>query len=49
MVNAFPTAPVAQQVDYQRDVIIEADPFNYVSAVVSSQYDHKAALYPTAY
>jgi len=49
MVNAFPTAQVLRHVDYAREVIIQADPSNYVSAGILSQYDHEAALYPVAY
>ena len=49
MVEAFTTAPVLRQFDYDREVIIETDASDYVSAGDVSQYDDDRVLHPVAY
>jgi len=42
-------APVLPHCDHEREVIIEKDGFDYVSAGVLSQYDDEGVLYRVAY
>jgi hypothetical protein len=42
----FTTAPILAHFDYDRDVIIETDASDYVSAGVLSQYDDDNILHP---
>jgi len=49
MVTAFTTAPVLRHFDHHREVIIEADAPDYVSAGVLSQYDNEGVIHPVAY
>jgi len=49
MVTAFTTAPALQHFDHEREVIIETDASNYVSAGVLSQRDDKGVLHPVEY
>jgi hypothetical protein len=43
------SAPVLARFDPDRDVIVETDASNYVSAGVLSQYDNDGILHPVAY
>jgi len=49
MVQAFTTAPTLRYFDHEREVIIETDASDYVSAGVLSQYDDEGVLHPVAY
>jgi hypothetical protein len=46
---AFTTAPVLRRFDHDRDVIVETDASDYVSAGVLSQYDDDGILHPVAF
>ena len=45
----FTTAPILAHFDYDRDVIIETDASDYVSAGVLSQHDDDGILHPVAF
>jgi hypothetical protein len=47
--TAFTTAPFLRRFDYDRDVIVETDASDYVSAGVLSQYDDDGILHPVAF
>jgi len=49
MVPAFTTAPALRHFDYEREIIIETDASDYVSAGVLSQRDDEGVLHPVAY
>jgi len=49
MVTAFTTAPALRHFDHEREVIIETDASDYVSAGVLSQGDDEGILHPVAY
>ena len=49
MITAFTTAPALRQFDHEREVIIETDASDYVSAGVLSQRDDEGVLHPVAY
>jgi len=49
MVTAFKTAPVLRHFDRDREVNIETDASDYVSAGVLSQYDDNGVLHWVAY
>jgi hypothetical protein len=49
MVTAFTTAPALRHFDHEREVIIESDASDYVSAGVLSQRDDEGVLHPVAY
>jgi hypothetical protein len=49
MVTAFTTAPALRHFDHEREVIIETDASNYVSAEVLSQRDDERVLHPVVY
>jgi len=49
MVTAFTTAPALRHFDHERDVIIETDASDYVSAGVLSQRDDEGVLHAVAY
>jgi hypothetical protein len=49
MVLAFMTAPILQHFDHSREVIIETDASEYVSAGVLSRGDDDGVLHPVAY
>jgi len=49
IVTAFTTAPALRHFDHEREVIIETDASNYVSAGVLSQRDDAGVLHPVAY
>jgi len=49
MVTACTTAPVVRHFDHDREVFIETDASDYVSAGVLSQHDEDGVLHPVAY
>jgi len=49
MVTAFTTAPALRHFDHEREVIIETDASDYVSAGVLSQRDDEGVLHLVAY
>jgi len=49
MIIAFTTAPALRHFDHEREVIIETDGSDYVSAGVLSQRDDKGVSHPVAY
>jgi len=49
MVSAFTTAPALRHFDHDREVIIETDASDYVSAGVLSERDDEGILHPVAY
>jgi len=49
MVTAFTTAPALRHFDHEREVIIETDASDYVSAGVLLQRDDEGVLHPLAY
>ena len=49
MVTAFTMAPALRHFNHEREVIIETDASDYVSAGVLSQRDDEGVLYPVAY
>jgi len=49
MIAAFTTAPALCHFDHEREVMIETDVSDYVSAGVLSQMDDEGLLHPVAY
>ena len=49
MVTAFTTVPALRHFDHEREVLIETDASDYVSAGVLSQRDDEGVLHPVAY
>jgi len=49
MITAFTTSPAHPHFDNEREVIIETDTSEYVSAGVLSQRDDEGVLHPVAY
>lgn len=47
--KAFTTAPVLRPFDWNKEVILETDASDYVSAGVLSQYDDNGVLHPVAF
>ena len=47
--EAFTSAPVLRRFDFGRDVVVETDASDYVSAGVLSQYDDDGVLHPVAH
>ncbi|RKK12564.1 hypothetical protein BFJ66_g18292, partial [Fusarium oxysporum f. sp. cepae] len=47
--EAFITAPILRPFDWTKDVILETDASDYVSAGVLSQYDNEGRLHPVAF
>jgi transposase InsO family protein len=47
--TCFTTAPVLRRFDHDRDVVVETDASDYVSAGILSQYDDDGVLHPVAY
>jgi hypothetical protein len=47
--QAFTTAPILRHFDYDREIIVETDASDYVSAGVLSQYDDEGILHPVAF
>jgi hypothetical protein len=49
MVSAFTTSPIFRHFDHSKEVVIETDASDYVSAGVLSQRDDEGILHPVAY
>jgi hypothetical protein len=47
--KAFTMAPVLRHFDYERQIIVETDASDYVSAGILSQYDDEGILHPVAF
>ena len=47
--DAFTSAPILQRFDFDKDVIVETDASDYVSAGVLSQYGDDGLLHPVAF
>jgi hypothetical protein len=47
--QAFTTAPILRHFDYDREIIVETDASDYVSASVLSQYDDEGILHLVAF
>ena len=47
--EASTSRPVLRRFDFDRDVVVETDASDYVSAGVLSQYDDDGVLHPVAY
>jgi hypothetical protein len=47
--KAFTTAPILRHFDYDREIVVETDASDYVSAGVLSQYDDEGILHPVAF
>jgi hypothetical protein len=46
---AFTTAPILRHFDYDREIVVETDASDYVSAGILSQYDDEGILHPVAF
>ena len=49
LIMAFTTAPILRHFDYDREVVVETDVSDYVSAGVLFQYDDEGTLHPVAF
>lgn len=49
MKKAFTSAPVLKPFDWSKEIILETDASDFVSAGVLSQYDDARVLYPVAF
>ena len=47
--TAFTTAPILRHFDHDREIIVETDASDYVSAGILSQYDDDGILHPVAF
>jgi len=47
--TSFTTAPILHRFDHDRDIVVENDASDFVSATVLSQYDHEGTLHPVAF
>jgi len=47
--TCFTTAPILHRFDHDRDIVVESDASDFVSAAVLSQYDDEATLHPVAF
>ena len=47
--KAFTSAPILRHFDYDREIIVETDASNYVSAGILSQYDDGGVLHPVVF
>ena len=47
--NAFTMAPILRHFDYEREIIVETNASDYVSAGILSQYDDDGILHPVAF
>ena len=47
--KVFTSAPSLRHFDYDREIVVETDASNYVSAGILSQYDDEGILHPVAY
>ena len=45
----FTTAPILAHFDFDKDVVVQTDASDYVTAGILSQYDNKGILYPIAF
>jgi hypothetical protein len=47
--QAFTTTPILRHFDYDREIIVETDASNYISASILSQYDDEGILHPVTF
>ena len=47
--KAFTSAPIVHHFDYNREIIVETDASDYVSAGILSQYDGQGIFHPVAF
>jgi len=47
--KAFTSAPILRHIDYDREIIVETDASDFVSAGILSQYDDEGVLHPVAF
>jgi len=47
--TSFTTAPILHQFDHDRDIVVETNTADFVSAAVLSQYDDEGTLHPVAF
>jgi hypothetical protein len=47
--KAFTTAPILRHFDYDKEIIVETDASDYISASVLSQYNDEGILHPVAF
>jgi hypothetical protein len=47
--QVFTTAPILRHFDYDREIIVETDASDYISASVLSQYDDEGILHPVTF
>jgi len=47
--TSFTTAPILRRFDHDRDIVVETDASDFVSAAVLSQYDDEGTLHPVAF
>jgi len=47
--KAFTSAPILRHFDYDREIIVETDASDYVSAGIISQYDNEGILHPVTF
>jgi len=47
--KAFMSAPILHHIDYDREIIVETDASDYVSAGILSQHDDDGVLHPVAF
>jgi len=47
--TSFTTAPILRRFDHDRDIVLETDASDFVSAAVLSQYDDDGILHPVAF
>ena len=47
--SAFTSAPILRHFDYEKEIIVETDASDYVSAGIMSQYDDEGILHPVAF
>ena len=47
--NTITMAPILQQLDYEREIIVDNDASNYVSAGILSQPNNDSILHPVAF
>jgi hypothetical protein len=47
--QAFTMAPILRHFDHDREVIVETDTSDYISAGILSQYDDQGVLHPVTF
>jgi hypothetical protein len=47
--KAFTTAPILRHFDYDKEIIVETDTSDYISASVLSQYNDEGILHPVTF